>query len=308
MPGSNTYQLVDTIARVPISQIVLFGSALTAVRLALYPYLKKTPPHMRTGFFPVARFVNDIADALIYAAIVVFLLVRPFGVQTFFIPSESMVSTLRVGDLIVANKFIYRTSDPKVGDVVVFKPPHIAKRADQPDSDFIKRCMGVPGDVVEMRSSRIFINGQEVKEPFRTISDPSNAQGYPYRTPAPESEWDSIIQGSILDFKLVEWSKPLPGVAKNEQAGVLPVVYREGQIFTVNSQNSRFPLDESESGLAMNLPPTKIPDGYYLMIGDNRNGSDDRRFWGLVPRANIVGRAADVCWPIPARGLKNPIK
>src|SRR5262249_8133042 len=139
----------------------------TVVRVALHPYLTKTAVKLRTsGSYGQAKFFNEILDAIIYAGVVVFMVIRPFAVQTFLIPSESMVHTLEINDFIIANKAIYRYTEPKRGDIVVFRPPAAALDKGQTDVDFIKRLMGKPGDVIEVKDETFYRNGIELKEPY----------------------------------------------------------------------------------------------------------------------------------------------
>lgn len=300
--------MIDRIARVPISTIVIFSVVLTILRFALFAYLKKTPVHLRTGGYSFARVINDISDALIYAAVVVFMLVRPFGIQTFFIPTPSMVDTLRVGDFIVANKFIYRTTNPGFGDIVVFKPPKYALHADQSveDTDFIKRCLGVPGDIIEMKDWQVYRNGKPIDEAYKVISDPTKGN----LVPLEKDLWGSYIE-SMPDFKLIDWPQYQNSNPDNpgNPAGVIPLMYRadENSGLSVNAWDPKFPIEITDWQRAKDAPAVKIPDGYYLMIGDNRNGSSDSRFWGLVPRSAIIGKAEFVWMPIKhAKKLVNP--
>jgi signal peptidase I len=254
---------VDRLARTQLSTVVMFVAGCTIVRLALWAYMRGKLPHQRSGFFTVAKFLNETVDALVYAGVLVFLVIRPFALQTFFIPSESMLDTLRINDYIVANKFVYRTTDPEVGDIVVFRPPKRAFRG--PETDFIKRCLGVPGDVVEIRNGVLFHNGKRKEEP------------YVYRG-----------QPSIFDFKLIEW-----------KGQIIPLVYSgETGNDSLNTRDEFRITDPDEMRKAIDSPAQPIPPGYYLMIGDNRNGSDDSRYWGLVPRRQIVGRSEVIWMPI----------
>lgn len=288
--------MIDKVARTPISQIVVFAIILTLVRLALFKYLKNTPIHKRTGAFTGGRIINDLADALIYAAVVVFMLVRPFGIQTFYIPSPSMVDTLRTNDYIVANKFVYRTSDPKFGDIVVFKPPVYARTTESPDADFIKRCLGVPGDLIEIKDWQVYRNGKAVEEPYKTISSDISR----HELPLPKDEWQPEIDKQN-DFKLIEdvnFKNDDPALPGNP-FGIAPLLYntRSGLYFQFN-------LTDAE---AERLPAVRIPKDYYLMIGDNRNGSNDGRYWGLIHRSQVVGRAEFTWMPISrAKKLTNP--
>lgn len=269
--------LIDKLARTPLSQVVYFVAACTLVRLAIFPFLSKSKPHQRGGGYTFARIVNESLDAIVYAGVFVFLLIRPFCIQAFKIPTGSMLNTLQINDFIVANKAIYRYSDPKHGDIVVFKPPEIAKDPGQGDVDFIKRCIGIPGDVVEIKGGMLYRNGTMVPEPYVFHLD------YTGR-PIPEMERAEYQR----DFKLVEyrgriWPLTIAGDLVNGELG------RTREEFFVND------ADQMRELLA--LPPAKIPPGYYLFMGDNRYNSSDGRAWGLVPRQDIIGRSEFVWFP-----------
>jgi signal peptidase I len=293
-------QIVDNLARLPISQIVWFSVAASLFRLIIHPYITKTPRHKRGGFYGVAKGISDLADALIYAGIVVFLLVRPFGVQTFYIPSQSMYNTLHIGDFIILNKFTYRTTDPKPGDIVVFKPPMRATTNETRGQDFIKRCVGGPGDVIEIRDYKLYCNGQRVDEPYYTYTFMAMGGAIPFTIPVPKDDLDDFLATAEVreigpkDFKLVDYGA----------LGIVPLNrYRGGSVNDNGARHREFALDTmADMDKAWALPPTKIPDGYYLMMGDNRNGSDDGRFWGLVPRSDIVGKAEVIWLPFKRMG------
>jgi len=118
------------------------------------------------------EYTKAIGTALIFA-----LIIRTYIVQAFKIPSGSMIPTLLVGDHILVNKFIYGTSlpfndkkilvltQPKKGDIVVFKYP------EDLDKDFIKRVVGVGGDIVDEKNKVIFVNGKPVSEIYTQHTD-----------------------------------------------------------------------------------------------------------------------------------------
>ena len=129
--------------------------------------------------------VLEFLIILLVSFVLVFGFVRPFVVEAFWIPSASMVPTLKYGDRVLVNKFIYRFTEPERGDVVVFKsveggrlPPEenpIGRligffRNDGPDraprQDLIKRVVGVPGDEISVRGGRLFVNGEPQREPY----------------------------------------------------------------------------------------------------------------------------------------------
>jgi signal peptidase I len=114
---------------------------------------KRRPPRKGGGLLEFL-VICLIAFALVFG------LVRPFVVEAFYIPSESMVPTLAVGDRVFVNKFIYRFHEPQRGDVVVFKG------VEGGEEDLIKRVVGLPGDEVEVRDGTLYVNGQPQQEPY----------------------------------------------------------------------------------------------------------------------------------------------
>jgi len=101
---------------------------------------------------------------LIVAALVIAIVIRTFVFQAFYIPSESMVPTLKIGDRVLVNKLSYKLHDPRRGDIVVFKAPEAARTAEI--KDLVKRLVGLPGDTIEGRDGQIFINGRALSEPY----------------------------------------------------------------------------------------------------------------------------------------------
>ncbi len=272
---------IDRLARTPISQIVMFAAVATIVRVALHLYTKDVPAHLKSGGFAVAKFFNEALDAVVYALIFVFLVIRPFGVQAFRIPSGSMLETLQLQDFIVANKAIYRYSDPKAGDIVVFKPPMRALRDPHVEQDFIKRCVGVPGDIVEVRDDVLYRNGKPVQEPYVAFLEEVGSTGY--RVLRPEER--TLRQR--IDYKLVNYQGkywPLSIAGDFVNAGIGPQLPDEYRVD-----------DPALMRTLRELPAAKIPKDHYLFMGDNRYGSFDGRFWGLVPRDDIIGRS-EVIW------------
>jgi len=202
--------------------------------------------------------VREYADAII-VALVLALIIRTFVVQAFKIPSGSMIPTLRVGDHILVNKFIYglpvpfmnkkflSLHKPQRGDIIVFKFP-----GDQ-TKDYIKRVVGVPGDTIEVRGNSLFINGREA---------PKNLIGaYRYEDPR-----------------------------TYEQTGNL---YQE------NIDGNKHQVLYDTQGLRLSDTVRKVPEGQYFCMGDNRDHSNDSRYWGFVPFDLIKGKAMIIyfSWP-----------
>ena len=170
--------------------------------------------------------------------VMVVLLIRAFVAQAYNIPSGSMKPTLLVGDFILVNKLVYRFSEPQRGDIVVFKYPV------DPRIDFIKRIVGMPGDMVEVKNNQVFINGEPAK---------------------------------------------LTEVGMAEEEGLRKLIYEEvlprGVKHKVQFYEDPYFPSRRDFG------PVVVPPDHYFVMGDNRDNSEDSRYWGFVPRENIVGKA-----------------
>lgn len=130
----------------------------------------------RKGYF--RDFVETVITAVALA-----LVLRAFVVQTFRIPSGSMEDTLLVGDFLIVNKFLYGIKvpftdtrlpgirEPRYGDVVVFEYPNPDPRAKK--ENYVKRVVGVPGDIVELRNNALYLNGEPKEEPFIKLKPPT---------------------------------------------------------------------------------------------------------------------------------------
>ena len=172
----------------------------------------------------------------ILVAVVLALFVRTFVFQAFKIPTGSMKPNLLVGDHLIVNKFIFapaifgieRALLPmraiRRGDIVVFKFP------EEPERDFIKRVIGLPGDTLELRNQTVLINGQPLTESYAHYLFPPAAEG------------------------------------------------------------------QMNGDLRRKYGPVTVPDGHYFMMGDNRDDSQDSRFWGFLPQSYVKGRALFIYW------------
>ena len=118
-----------------------------------------------------SSLMRDYGQALLTAVILAVIL-RTFFLQAYTIPSGSMLQTVQIGDYLLVNKIVYgmkipftdkylfRGADPEIGDIIVFKYPR------DPGTDYIKRVVGLPGDVIEMRNKQLYRNGEPVKEDY----------------------------------------------------------------------------------------------------------------------------------------------
>ena len=180
----------------------------------------------------------------IVIAVILALFIRIFVVQAFKIPTGSMEENLLIGDHLLVNKFIFGPSASAVeravlpmaslkrGEVVVFKYP------EEPDRDFIKRVIGLPGETVELREKKVYINGTALDEPY------------------------------------VHFLSPTSGPPELHEVTSFDVRERYG--------------------------PVTVPPDHYFMMGDNRDNSQDSRYWGFLPRDLVKGKALVIYWSYEA--------
>lgn len=200
----------------------------------------------------------DLSRSLLPVFLIV-LILRSFVFEPFRIPSGSMMPTLLVGDFILVNKYAYGlrlpvsnkkildVGEPQRGDVVVFRYPQ------DTSVDYIKRIVGVSGDVVEYRRKSLYVNGE----------------------PQPQQ-----VEGQYVGVG-----------AGTRETGVLRVTEELAGVSHETLINPKRP-DFAFGCTLMANGPVKVPDGHYLAMGDNRDNSNDGRCWGFVPEENLVGRAS----------------
>ena len=161
--------------------------------------------------------VREYFESLVVAVILA-LFVRTWVFQAFKIPTGSMEPNLLVGDHLIVNKM--RFAPIKRGDVVVFKFPK------DPERDFVKRVIGLPGDRIELHKKKVYVNGQPIDEPYAHFMEPPSADG--------TTKIDDV----------------------REEYG-----------------------------------PVNVPTDQYFMMGDNRDNSEDSRYWGFLPKNYVKGNA-----------------
>jgi len=210
------------------------------------------------GIFPVITFV---------------LVLRSFLYEPFQIPSGSMMPTLLIGDFILVKKYAYgvklpvlrntviETGKPQRGDSVVFKYPP------QPEIDYIKRVIGLPGDTILYRNKKLYIKPACVSQDGIDNLDCKKFQ---------EIDIDIVSQGDTIQdgYPLTEANESLMGV--------------EHKIL-FNPAFAGRPEYFNQTGIRQG--GGLVPQGEYFMMGDNRDNSLDSRFWGFVPEKNLVGKA-----------------
>jgi signal peptidase I len=124
------------------------------------PSRPSRPAHSKRGWRNAVEWAVIIAAALLVA-----LVIKTFLFQAFYIPSESMEPALRPGDRVLVNKLSYHFHAIHRGDVVVFKRPP-SEASDPSIKDLIKRVIGLPGETIEARNGKVFINGKQLDEPY----------------------------------------------------------------------------------------------------------------------------------------------
>ncbi len=239
----------------------------------------------------------EMLEAIVIALLLAFA-IRTFAVQAFKIPSGSMIPTLLIGDHILVNKFLYGTRlpfvndrllpirHPRRGDVLVFKFPKDHR------TDYIKRLVGRPGDVVEMVGRKVYVNGKPWED------DPGRYEGG--GQPAWAVPGDSIRFGPIYVPRKGDTLQIVKGRLRvNGRTFDLPQtkIVDEG---ILKDYFAIFYDDFFPPGTGMDVntttPVARVNEDRYFMMGDNRDNSRDGRFWGFVRDSEIRGKAFVIYW------------
>lgn len=200
-----------------------------------------------------------------------------FIVQAVKVPTGSMQNTITIGDHLLVNKFIFAPGESlpflpqreiRRGDIIVFKypgNPYDPRRDDRPDNkpiltNYVKRVIGLPGDRISLDGKNVIVNGQVL----------------------PEHRIDAIDNNRKDPLQIIK----TPPREPNE---TYDVYYRPG-----NDEDDTSAYDVFTK--AGNGKEVVIPAGKYFVMGDNRDNSEDSRFWGFVPRDLVIGRAMFVYW------------
>lgn len=243
----------------------------------------------------------DYARSFFPVAVIV-LVLRSFVFEPFRIPSDSMMPTLLDGDFIIVNKYAYGlrlpvinrkvvgVGEPQRGDVVVFRYP-----AD-PSINYIKRLVGLPGDHVQVRNDMLIINGESVSTIDKGLYDDGCYQGM------------RLAEERLGDHNHMIMFCPTPGDIAVEP---LPGCNRKQSRSYVCVEPEYVGLPDRGDREDMVVPP-----GSYLMIGDNRDNSQDGRYFGFVPEDHLVGKATRIWfnWDLQRSGgpiwsrIGSPIK
>ena len=289
--------VIGSIARLLMSEqldfslvlvLVLVAAALVRVLDGLLLAPRRARAALRAGVAPAAQplpVTVDYARSFLPVAALV-LVLRTFIFEPFRIPSDSMMPTLEEGDFLVVNKFAYglrlpvlntkivKIGEPQRGDIVVFHyPPN-------PAVNYIKRVVGLPGDVVRVRDDQLIINGE----------------------PVPVSDSGRYNDGCYLNLRL---STEQLGAHRHQTLSCHTSDYLQAPPVASCRRHIQqsYQCDDADRGALPDRNDTiedlVVPPGQYLMIGDNRDNSLDGRFWGYVPEDHLVGRAARIWLNLP---------
>ena len=202
------------------------------------------------------------------------MFVSTFVVQPVAVPTGSMLNTILVGDHVLVNRVVFGTPSwmfpvmpyaaIRRGDVVVFRHPN------DPATLYVKRVVGLPGETVEVYGARVYIDGKELPENRAVVSDTTSNDRLE-------------VVGDVRPAdgaRYTVYFSELRDLGESDDAEFSSLVSADRGMFGVGK-------------------PFTIPEGQYFCMGDNRDNSEDSRFWGTVPRQNIVGRAVAVYWSAP---------
>jgi signal peptidase I len=275
---------------------------------ALVDELIKRPPKSTTR-----DYVESIG-----AAVLIALALRAFVIEAFKIPSSSMYPTLEIGDHIFVNKFIYgvripwtnlklfELRGPRHGEVIVFMQPC------QPERDYIKRVVALAGETVEVRCNVVYVNGKALP------SELTDGEGCRYEDRAEgSSKWEEkkcsryreTVDGLEYDTyhdpeRPLHDSMRSSGELKAGGNKDFPEKTEPPACPLVKTPNDGGPAENQLPGRYVELPGARarrsecephrhyvVPEGHVFVMGDNRDNSNDSRFWGSVPIENIKGKA-----------------
>lgn len=235
--------------------------------------------------------LREYAESILWAFGLA-LIIRAFFFEAFSIPSESMLPTLRVGDHLFVNKIAYglyvpfspsrmiHWNEPERGQIIVFeyRNDEDPKGDKHHGDDYIKRVIALPGDRVRLEDNRIILNGEPVPT---TIVAETTCPDEPERFSCP-----CVLQREVLDGHTFISQHHLGSLG-------CPQPNQPNWPLIVPGMNAP---DRNRMGFGRrsanpDFPDVVVPDGHVLVMGDNRDQSQDSRFWGTVPFDRIKGTA-----------------
>jgi len=248
----------------------LFLALLAALALVRYALTRLHP--MANHQKERIKFLRESLDSLSLTMFMVFFVVQPFIARAYVVPTGSMQNTLPIGTRILASPLAPRVVPVRAGDVLVFSPPPLALALSGGEQGevWVKRCIGTPGQTLEIKRNVLWRDGKVVAEPYAVWKSPGLAP----------ADYDmKIVDGAV-------YSRDYDALGR---AGL----WTQGEIPVANQA--------AISG----AKPDKVPTDCFLMLGDHRNFSLDGHIWGLLRRDAVVGRAFVSFWPPSQAGTIN---
>ncbi len=258
---------------------------------------------------PLRRFL-DFLKNLLFAAVAA-LLIKTFLIETSRVPTGSMEKTILIGDFLFVNKFIYGSSsprnipftnielpyfqlpairEPEAGDIVVFEYPGDRDELKPKEIlNYVKRCIGTPGDTISIDRKVVQRNGVEALRPpmIQYNANYFIPEGVPQQDIFPKGTgWNKDNYGPYIIPKMGDTIKLSPSNFDWWKT----IIDREHDRRVAELKNDEVYIDGKPADFYV------IKKDYYFMMGDNRDDSADSRFWGLVPRDKIVGQALMIYW------------
>jgi len=249
-------------------------------------------------------FIRD----LIYAFLAV-LVINSFVLASFEVPTGSMEDTVKAGDRLFVDKFIYGGSTPytipftsiriphfrvpgfrsvKRGDVIVFDWPGSRDQVQKPiQTWYLKRCIGLPGDVVQIRKRVVLVNGKEVQVPVHGKFLRAEPEQEDYRNPYIFPRGSNFNEDNYGPLTVPYKGMELP---LNAQTFPSWQVFIEREGHTAEIVNDKAWIDGKEASYYA------VGKDYLFAMGDNRDNSLDSRFWGFVPLEDVIGTPILVYW------------
>jgi signal peptidase I len=266
--------------------------------------MERKPPSSRKIAAQGLGFLRD----LLYAFIAV-LIINSFVLASFEVPTGSMEDTVKIGDRLFVNKFIYGGSTPytipftsiriphfrvpgfrnvRHGDVIVFDWPGARDQVEKPvQTWYLKRCIGLPGDVIEIKQRVVSVNGKKLELPPHGKFLRANPEPADFRNPnlfPVGAKFNADNYGPII--------VPKKGMTLVLNARMFPgwrvFIEREGH--TANMFDDKILIDGKETNSYV------VGKDYLFAMGDNRDDSLDSRFWGFVPIEDVIGTPIMVYW------------
>lgn len=244
----------------------------------------------------------------ILGALLMVMILNGLLIASFVVPTGSMERTVMTGDFLFVNKFVYGPStpqlipflniplpflrfpgvrDPQKGDVIVFIFPGQRDEVEDPDFQYyLKRCVAVSGDVLEVRNNQLFVNGKQLAVPPHAVFHSSIA----------DKEYQKTQTFPVGKGYTIDNYGPIKVPSEGEVIQLTLANYREWDTF-IRREGHTVALSGSTI-LIDGKPATsyKVQRNYCFGMGDNRDMSLDSRFWGFIPMENVVGTPMMVYW------------